>query len=370
MKFNLIVISISNTRAKKIIAHQLAHDPSIPLQKAMLMVEKPPFVLMKNLTSQELNFQSEQLSRLGVKFKAAEIKSVLPTDSNKTIPIPLSEGDLNAKPTGPVSIKTEKLINESKTAKRKDTFLLDETSVQYKKDNHLFITVISVIFALIIIAGLLTSGNRRYYNLKKTVKPIISSSPEKSDNKTKKGNSRKSNGSSRKVVSEKAKKESILWADSAIACDSDHQKAINFYKIAISFNKYNLNAWFGLLNAYRSAKMYKEEKRTRIEMKKIFGESIFSFSEMISPYGDIIDSYTTEDNVFRLEYRTMQSEKEDALDEIYKVTRIISGICKCESISVFASSSPGKGIIVHLNKNASLLSMDSFKKDAVISFLH
>lgn len=363
MKYDLLVISFNNNRAKMIIARQLAHDPSISLQKAQTIVDKPPFILLKNLTPQELEFQSQQLRRMGVNFKAVELKS----DTSINIPpVLLPPDDLNIKqllqntPTvKPGKIKT----HTSNTVPKTIGVFEDNLQINKKKNYALLISVFPIIISVVLVVLGFFISNKRQYNIKKTT-ALITRTDHRESSK-----SGKSEKHSRQQISAKAKKESITWTDSAIAYQNDYLRAINFYKIAISFNKYNIKAWYGLLDIYNAAMMQEEIEQTKNKMKEIFGESIFSVSEIIKPFGKLIDSYTTDDQVFRLEYRTQQSGQHNIINETFIITKALKETCKCKAISIFASTSSAKGLIVHIKANASIATIETYKKKAVISYL-
>ena len=360
MRYNLTVTSFNNNRAKMIIARQLAHDPAISLQNALVMVEKPPFVLMKNLTPLELQYQSRQLHRLGVKFTITELQS---GKDDQPSPVSLSENDSRIKAASTV-FKEKKEHTDFHTDKKRSVPPID-ASVLRKTKHHLISFAAGVFLILmLIIAGLITSRNQNHYMTKKK---ILISSKDSGISK----NSRKSNKENqlREKVSPKSEHESLLWVDSAKACGNDYLRAINFYKIAISFNKYNMHAWFGLVNAYRSAGMNREMKQARGQMEEIFGSSVFSASEAVKSFGEILDVYTTANGAFRVEYLTTQNSEQSILSQTYTLAKAFREMCNCKTISIFATTAPGKGMIVHFNKEANLSTLDTFKKEATITFL-
>lgn len=352
-----------------IIARQLAHDPAIPLQKALVMVEKPPFILLKNLTANEVKYQGEQLNRLGVNFTITELQS---SETVQAIPISLPGSDFQTKlPVSASTVSREEKPPADVNTRRSAPMVVDDIPARSGNKKHLILSgVILLLTLFLIVAGIITSRNQRQYVIKQ--KMLLSYKGPDSFNKesTENGKKTKQENSSREKTSSKAKHESLWWVDSAKNCGNDHLKAINFYKIAISFNKYNIHAWFGLLNAYRNAGMIKEQKQTREEMEKIFGSSVFSVTETVKPFGEIIDVYTTEDDAFRVEYRTSQSNEQNILSETYTLAKAFRETCNCKTVSIFATTAPGKGMIIHINRNASLSSLGTFKKEATISFLN
>lgn len=368
MKYTLTVTSIKNDRAKMIIARQLAHDPAISLQNALTIVEKPPFVLLKNLTPNELQYQSKQLHHLGVKFTITEQS---PEKNNQPLPVSLPGTDSQIKATPAIFKEKREQTVIHEHSKKSAPLIRTDAPVPDKKKSYLIFSAAGMLLVLmLIVAEFITSRNQKHYALNKKIL-ITSKSTDTSDSEksTKKNSKQNSEKRSREEISSKSEHESHLWVDSAKTCGDDYLKAINFYKIAISFNKYNMHAWFGLINTYRSAGMSEEMRQTREQMEKIFGSSVFSVSEAVKPFGELLDVYTTEADAFRVEYRTAQNSEQSILSHIYTLAKAFRETCNCKTVSIFATTAPGKGMIVHFNKEASLSSLAAFKKEATITFL-
>jgi hypothetical protein len=368
MKYTLTVTSFKNNRAKMIIARQLAHDPAISLQNALTMVENPPFILMKNISAQELQYQSRLLHQLGVKFTIIELQ---PEKNIQPLPISPPENDSQIKSDPAVSKgKKEQPVIHENIKKSSPVIGTDIPIPEKSKSNPVFPATGFILIFVLIIAGFIISRNQNHYVIKNKIL-ITRKGSDTSDVKKTAENTRTSNkeNRSRENVSSKSEHESQLWVDSAKTCGNDYLKAINFYKIAISFNKYNMHAWFGLVNAYRSAGMNREMRQTKEQMEEIFGSSVFSVSKAVKPFGEILDVYTTENDAFRVEYRTTQSSEQSILSQIYSLAKAFREMSNSKTISIFATTSPGKGLIVHFTKETSLSTLATFKKEATITFL-
>lgn len=369
MKYTLTVISFKNNRPKMIIARQLAHDPAISLQKALIIVEKTPFVLLKNLSSHELQYQSRQLYRLGVKFTITE---QLTEEDNTPLSISLPENDSQTKAVTTVFKEKGELPDIHAGTKNSVPAIKVDSPIQCSKKSRLTFSIAGfLLIFMLVIAGFVTSRNQNRYMIKRKIL-ISRKKSEPADNKKITENARKSDKKTRarEKISSKSEHESYLWVDSAKTCGNDFLKSINFYKIAISFNKYNMHAWFGLVNAYRSAAMSKELRETREQMEEIFGSSVFSVSEAVKPFGEILDVYTTANDAFRVEYRTTQNSEQSILSQTYALAKAFREICNCKTVSIYATTAPGKGMIVHFNKEVSLSTLAVFKKEAAITFLN
>ena len=91
---DLIVTLIQNDHAKKIIARLICQKQSIPLQKALQIVAKPPFVFLIDASSEEIQKSVSQLKPLGVTFKTIDSTKTTPEHSN-----PIPDQTLHAKST-------------------------------------------------------------------------------------------------------------------------------------------------------------------------------------------------------------------------------------------------------------------------------
>ncbi len=73
-------------------------------------------------------------------------------------------------------------------------------------------------------------------------------------------------------------REANEFLDSAdLKCGDAGSDAEKLYRFAIAFNRNNSNAWFGLLNCYRSIRKYDNISTIENEMELIFGSSPWSF---------------------------------------------------------------------------------------------
>ncbi|MCL2219418.1 MAG: hypothetical protein FWC23_03485 [Chitinispirillia bacterium] len=167
-------------------------------------------------------------------------------------------------------------------------------------------------------------------------------------------------------VSSLDKQQANDYIDSARATGANRDRSIKFYRIAISLNRYNLSAWQGLLQAYRDQNMTKEAQETNAQMQEIFGDRVASVSNLVRAFGDISDTYTNEKGTYRVEYRTNKRKRNEILNEVFTMTRSVRTACACQDISIFASTAPGKGMLVHSTPETSVHSLTAFRHHAQI----
>jgi tetratricopeptide (TPR) repeat protein len=170
-------------------------------------------------------------------------------------------------------------------------------------------------------------------------------------------------------VSAENKAKSTDFTDSASIYNEDYGKAVAFYKLAISFNKYNYRAWYGLVNTYYSMKELKKAKKAQDEMRKLFGERVFDIGSIIQPFGELETAELRSDSSYFLEYTTEASSRETLVNETFQIVRALKPTCNCVSIAIFAQKSAGKGLIVHIKNDKPIFNLTDYKAAAVFTYL-
>ena len=171
-----------------------------------------------------------------------------------------------------------------------------------------------------------------------------------------------SNEKRRNNINSRQKQQANNFIDSAKTLGNSLDKQVAFYKIAISFNQYNLQAWHGLLQTYREMNDAAEVRSTEAQMKAIFGEEVNSINAAVTQFGEIVDAYTNESGSYRIEYKTKKTSQEDILRDVFNLTRAVRNTCNCLNISVFASTSPGNGLMVHSTAATSVHTLPDFSR--------
>jgi len=168
----------------------------------------------------------------------------------------------------------------------------------------------------------------------------------------------------RNSVNIRHKQEANNYLDSAKTNGTDMDKQVAFYKIAISFNRYNLQAWYGLLQAYRDMGKLNEARATEAQMLEIFGNEVKSVNTAVSQFGELTDAYVNNSGTYRVEYKTKKSTRDEVLREVFNMTRAIRSACNCYNISIHASTGPGKGLTANTTAETSAYTMPEFSRQA------
>lgn len=374
MKYNLLITRIQNERTKIILARQLAQNPAISIQKANEIVESVPFTLYNNIDTEELKTHINLLKSLEVSFNVVKV-----TDSSEKKPDEFQKQVLpeQTKPEKPQNETTDPLDKKNSGIDKKinklsqhSSVILDQVNSREHKATTLVIGIIVVIFILIILSIL---GNRPKFKItKKRVLP--QRTVEQNSHSEKEGvNTDKSSQDYKPVKREKVSnaqlQKSRSFVDSASIYSNDINNAIKFYKIAISFNRYNINAWYGLVDAYKSSGMLEEMVSAKEEMLHIFGKNIFSVSDIIGQFGELEDAQMAEDGVYRIEYMTREKQKDKIFSEIYTILKALNSKGGYQQISLFAKKGPGRGMVIHINKNTSTVTLSKFRETASVTYL-
>ena len=195
----------------------------------------------------------------------------------------------------------------------------------------------------------------------------VTPDPERQFNDPNAGPRPNANDNRRNNVNNRQKQQANNFIDSAKTSGTALDKQIAFYKIAISFNQYNLQAWHGLLQAYREMNDAAEVRSTEAQMQEIFGEKVNSINAAVTQFGEIVDTYVNESGAYRVEYKTKKTSQEEILRDVFNLTRAVRNTCNCFNISVYASTGrPGNGLVVHSTSATSVHTLPEFSRQASI----
>jgi hypothetical protein len=378
MKYDVLITEIINESSRKVLAHQLARDPGVSFQDALDKLQKLPVVLFKDIDENAMTMYVGQYHKYGVRLKAvpaqnhagieAQPQDISPKPSDvpgpesqpgerkKNLQIHQNADDKILKVLAPLYPTTE-VVKKKKKVKRNDLVVLAAL-------------LIGILFLFVI----LLIGS---FNKKRALK-IVTIENEKTDTTGAKllnsedkhreqNEDAKSTANKRKDVSVADMKRSVEMCDSAQMIKNDILKLINFYKIAISFNKYNYDAWFGLLAAYKSAEMNKEYKETYNEIKKLFGDGVFDITSLVSRLGIIEDIYENEDGVLIIKYSTGNGAIEKIEEDTYSLVKALHSNYNYQSLSIVVSDKKKERMVVHIRPGMEISSFADFKKNASLT---
>lgn len=362
MKHDLIITAIDKSH-KNMLAKLLCADPEISLQKALSMLGNLPVTYKKGLENEELKSESQKLVSLGAKIMKIESKE--PKDLLGTVQLAEEKSVENNTPSNIIpkvkssSAASERSLSSIKPEKQKNISRIRPTSKKKRSNNFTGIAVLFVFitfFVFIVMQGM----KKPDYKIK-TDAPLV----KKSSSSTKKNRNEKQKPQKQmklnifstmkeKKSRERAQKssESSSYSDSAELFVDDPDEMIRFYKIAISINKHNFNAWNGLVNTYADLGMTKEAYKAKEEMKKIFGDEMFSIEQLVRPFGKLVSYNQDGAGLCRLEYKSKARKKVQLESDSYNLLRSMNSSLGCKKYSIYASTGKGKGLLVRLESGS------------------
>jgi type II secretory pathway pseudopilin PulG len=185
---------------------------------------------------------------------------------------------------------------------------------------------------------------------------------QKDDNKkTDKNNSNTQNQSQNQKKTQI--KENLNEAD--IACIEGSIDTEKLYRIAISFNKNNMQAWFGLLNCFEKKGDDKKVAEIQKEMQKLFGENVFKITERVANHGTV-DNFSTEGNIYRLSY--FRQENSGTIEkELFSIGQNIANAGNFDKAIIFAKEGDNSGYIISVNLSDFPRTIEEFQRKIVIN---
>jgi len=421
-KYNLHVTAVPDHKAQMVVARIIVgSDNMISLQQAMEMAAKPPILLFHNLERKDLKQHTDHLMSLGVKFNLSEVQEVLDvsevnfgghgeTPKHENEPLPAHPETKQAQstepkpPPKPAKRQTKLKLPSLKSTPEASTPVHADGHEYHKRDQHGYrigsldaaamkdaenssrkksFALTSVIVVILLLIGIimlhLPQGNK--FAIKRApelvkVKTEKKSAPPKSHSGGNAGPTTaeapaadtiaQPDGEPRVQPTERQKQQAGALVDSARSTGDDLMKSVAFYKLAISFNRRNLAAWQGLLQAYRELHMDAAAHETEREMKEIFSTEALSVGNIVKSYGELVDTYVNMDGAHMVEYKTAKSSKVDVLRDVFAMTRAIRAACDCSNISIRVSTGSGKEVTAHSTELTSVHSLSEFMRQAEI----
>lgn len=376
MRFNVLVISIDNARSKTIVAHNLAGNRSVSLQHALSLLENLPVIYQINLSREDADDIVARLGKIGVKASAVPREMGFnDSKENKTRETDAAAG-FETVPLQPVATATAPAVASApadSTSRPNFTYMAgvrpdNKPPVHDKRKNFRVWTIVAA--ACCIGLTFVCAQVKFKFFLPASTAPDSAyiSKQKPGTNGTSRQEAQHPYGNQRPAVTDEQMRQASAYADSAKA-STDINSAIAFYKLAISFNKHNMDAWYGLINAYTQAQLPEEAQRAESEMKKIFGEGVFSLAQTVQRYGDLLDMYSTEDGTYRIEYRSRQTGQAELLHETFLLSKAFSVQCNCTALSLFAHTDKNKGVLVYLKADPVPASYTDYIAHATVTCL-
>jgi hypothetical protein len=395
MKYDIKVNGFHSRSGKMVVARYLTSDEEIPFRKALTMVEHLPVVLMRGVDEKEVASRLDQYRKLGVDVTAVESGGaegprrqpkpprdeppVQNAPAETTVePAPAAPQDV-PKPSAPDPAAPAPTAGRGIPVPPEPVETAQRQNLQRRsRAGHargLFILAGIIVFAASGIAILTRSGHRFSTKLSRVLvdggvrkgDSVISAVPRVSRQRT--APAKKSRDEEEDVLPA-ARVRAQSFIDSAEACGSDPNAAIRFFQMAIAFNRHNIHAWYGLIEAYRAAGHGIEAEKARAEMEGLFGETAFSMERLVKPFGVLKEYRLSNDGIGSVEYRSRAAgDRKKLAREAYAIARALKIMGTCRSLSVVADAGSAGSMVAYCGALQSFESTEQFMSVSKISFL-
>ncbi|MDR2578542.1 MAG: hypothetical protein LBC70_07025 [Chitinispirillales bacterium] len=382
-KLDIHVTSIPDRKAQEAIAEIIAESPSISLETARIMAERPPILLYRNVAPKEAEQYVSKLKSLGIGFKLSKAEEVpdQPEEEAGGSAQPADDpiaAHLRTAGTGTRTHIEPRNIHSDAHAGRTGLGNIEKMEKESKKKSLKAALITAAAFILLaLLIHLLPQQNRFASNTSSTPARAAAAQNEnragehaQTAPQQNQQTAPQSKDRLRREISNTQRQQSNAYVDSARTCGSGNmERCIAFYRTAISFNRFNLAAWQGLLQAYRDSQMANEALETKVQMKELFGEEVMSVTSLVEAFGEVVDAYLNDEGAYRVEYKTQRRSKDDVLREVFNMTRAVRTACNCQNISIFASTGAGRGLLAHSTPQTSVHTLAGFMRQAEIVWL-
>jgi hypothetical protein len=356
MNYTIIVKGFRNKGARMVVARHLMREAGITLQEALARTEHLPVTLFRSVGSETVGATIDRYSRLGIGVQAIEAipRTTAVRENDKTlipsVDAPGIRGGVHYRETPDRSTLNRQLVGIPPPLpfpalpKRRSSM----------SHRNWMILGGSIVFAAAVLYGLFLISNP--------------SAPANDGRALMKKSKAGLLDATSRSVTPAAREQARLLADSAHTFGNDAESAIRFYTMAIAFNKYNLNAWFGLLDAYQRSGRTRDMETTRQAIRDIFGERGISIESIIRPFGDCAEMHS-ENGTLTIEYHTKSPlVREKLIHETFLIYRAIRNGCDCSALSLYAFRDGSTGLVVHLSTREEIMSAAEFEQKATVRF--
>jgi len=317
MKYVIITSPVSDEKKAKLLARAVqSKAPGISFSELTQIIMREEFKAGSNLSKDACDQLKRQLEELGVLFRVeAMIEEII------------VKPEVVDKPTTPP-------IQVHAAPIRKPEII---STIQAKPvaKNRVIAPVVSLVSILMIVGFLILAI--RQENEKREFR--LNGEPFSGKN----GQAPKTQPM--KAGSSQADSVAQNYTDSADAkCFSNGADTERLYRFALSYNQNNKNAWFGLLNCYRSTNRESEALKIEAEMTTRFGKDVINPQTFPLEFGSV-EVRTITDNSASIVLTT--SEKNNILyGDLFQIARRYTSLGKFTSLKILAKRADGAGLFL------------------------
>jgi pentatricopeptide repeat protein len=318
MTYSIVLKAVRNEDLLDILARKLGSKKNIPFEDCRTQLQRGDFLYAERLPWQEAVSVGNSLKKLDISFSVYdETGATIQNSALSTAATSQSPDKKRTAPAHKIEVKQDDIPARDRKKTKTETYTE-------------LLAVFGFIGALIFSIWLL----HFFFGDDDTSPSPDTPAMEQSSSS---GVIRKSNDAQAEDPPPPASHEEArkIQEEARDICGNDASSAVKLYRIAISFNERNLDAWHGLLNCYSQHGMHEKVYETRQKMKEIFGEEVFSLKEIIDDYGvsEYID-FDTEPA--RITYMAGKKSRDAITRDVYRMLRRIASNSTARMIIVYA----------------------------------
>lgn len=376
MRYKIVLKAMHNKKMLTLLSEKIAEKEHLPQTQIVRELAQGGYVYAADLLKAEAALTAQKLQKLHIEFaiikeeeSQPEKELFVPKDVKEEAPIPPSAPKPLTKspqhiPQKQSSTHDHHIGDSQHEANLRALYGLDTVPKKEKVNPLLLLRNLLIVLLLFGLIWFIAQQTDTNSSRPKRGKIRSSSQTAAKQGKQTKGSSKTQNRKEQRPRNAEEAENTKEKADDL--CGSDGDQATKLYRVALSFNKKNIDAWYGLLNCYKEHNMTKEIGETEAEMRKIFGPHIFSIHKMVSPYG-ALEEYTDSKAAAFLRYSSFQSD--DPVLDIYKIALSVSNVCKGNKITIYATIGKEDGYLVSVKRKPFPRGFSAFKSEATIDKL-
>ena len=120
--------------------------------------------------------------------------------------------------------------------------------------------------------------------------------------------------------------------------ERENNTRIKFYKLAISFNQHNRNAWEGLVQTYFAVNRNDEANQTLNRMEEIFAADDSDLKKAVEAFGPLTDRLKLKEGRLEFTYRSRCGDINAMQAEMKQMAASLRQVKRLNSVSITADN--------------------------------
>ena len=323
-----------------------------------------------------------ELNKLGVKYKiiqreVPEKKEPPKQEKKEEAPPPASPSDKQPSGTATAAAKLptkDEFLNSAKSrlTQNKDLHDLQTKIIVAQKKKNFLAAFFTIVFLIAIVALLSFVSQQQPQSSQRQMpqREAARQSQQRAQNPPQAQQNRQGGQQNQNQSQNQSQREARAQFNQALdnannACVEGAIDMEGLYRVAISFNRQNLQAWFGLLHCFEKKGDSRKAAEIRSEMQKLFGADVFTASQAVSAYGDA-ERFSMEGKVFRLSY-LRKSNSASVEQELFSIGQGIADKGGFDRAVVFAKEGESGGYMISFSLADFPRNIEEFRQKITIN---